>query len=446
MHTKYLVARGHYPALHTSIATAPPRPPYQLLLPLLARWCNEQAAISFVNDSLLTTVCIQYRPGQVAAAVVYLSYLYMGLPRVDTALLETNASVVAGETNSYLRAAASGRSRHCACVQAQQSRWNMAHEGLQSFFFGSLCCQRSVCVQASDAWMVGSLRLPVCDSPTARTTRKATERFSAWRPQCKRARSAHCVCGCRHFPKGRTAPNETFPSPVAPAAGSFSQISLTHPPCNPRDRLALNLYIHTLPGICDIILSLYDEQGAGHATVVVSDIRDMLKQRMMNNAPKAAGASAAGAASPAPPPPPSTAPSPRPTPSRSSRTTADPASSSSSPPPPLPRMATNLGADNNVSSSSSNGAAAAAAGECGFARRETARPVEDARRHHHHHRDPRNSPSRGGGGGVGKSSVKRKTGESGSDLEARGRERGQGSGGGGGDGAAERKRHKASLA
>lgn len=55
-----------------------------------------------MNDSLLTTVCIQYRPRQVAAAVVYLSYLYMGLPRVDTTLLETDISVVAGKTNWLL--------------------------------------------------------------------------------------------------------------------------------------------------------------------------------------------------------------------------------------------------------------------------------------------------------------------------------------------------------
>lgn len=58
-----------------------------------------QAANSFVNDSLLTTVCIQYRPNQVAAAVVYLSYLYMGLPRVDTTLLEVDSTVVAGENS-----------------------------------------------------------------------------------------------------------------------------------------------------------------------------------------------------------------------------------------------------------------------------------------------------------------------------------------------------------
>ncbi|CBN74652.1 Cycline T [Ectocarpus siliculosus] len=54
-----------------------------------------QAATSFVNDSLLTTLCLQYRPKQVAAAVVYLSYLYMGLPRVDTMLLEADVTVVA---------------------------------------------------------------------------------------------------------------------------------------------------------------------------------------------------------------------------------------------------------------------------------------------------------------------------------------------------------------
>lgn len=57
-----------------------------------------QAATSFVNDSLLTTVCVRYRPDEVAAAVVYLSYLYMGLPRVDAKLLDTDETVVAGET------------------------------------------------------------------------------------------------------------------------------------------------------------------------------------------------------------------------------------------------------------------------------------------------------------------------------------------------------------
>lgn len=54
--------------------------------------------MSFVNDSFLTTVCVQREPEEVAAAVVYLSYLYMGLPRVDTTLLDTDLSVVAGET------------------------------------------------------------------------------------------------------------------------------------------------------------------------------------------------------------------------------------------------------------------------------------------------------------------------------------------------------------
>lgn len=75
------------------------------------RRCLGQAATSFVNDSLLTTVCIQYRPGQVAAAVVYLSYLYMGLPRVDTVLLETDGSVIAGETDFL--SSASRCMRHC---------------------------------------------------------------------------------------------------------------------------------------------------------------------------------------------------------------------------------------------------------------------------------------------------------------------------------------------
>ncbi len=53
-----------------------------------------------MNDSLLTTVCLPYGPDEVAAAVVYLSYLYMGLPRVDVALLETDIAVVAGKPAS----------------------------------------------------------------------------------------------------------------------------------------------------------------------------------------------------------------------------------------------------------------------------------------------------------------------------------------------------------
>lgn len=53
-----------------------------------------------MNDSLLTTVCLRYRPADVTAAVVYLSYLYMGLPRVDMALLETDTAVVAGKAAS----------------------------------------------------------------------------------------------------------------------------------------------------------------------------------------------------------------------------------------------------------------------------------------------------------------------------------------------------------
>lgn len=58
---------------------------------------TKQAAISFVNDSLLTTLCLQYCPYDVAASVVYLAYLYMGLPRVNVALLETSEVVVGGE-------------------------------------------------------------------------------------------------------------------------------------------------------------------------------------------------------------------------------------------------------------------------------------------------------------------------------------------------------------
>lgn len=53
--------------------------------------------MSFVNDSLLTTVCLQYAPNQVAAAVVYLSYLYMGLPRVDMDSLKADDMIIAGE-------------------------------------------------------------------------------------------------------------------------------------------------------------------------------------------------------------------------------------------------------------------------------------------------------------------------------------------------------------
>ena len=62
-----------------------------------------QAATSFVNDSLLTTVCVRYRPDEVAAAVVYLSYLYMGLPRVDAKLLDADEAVVAGESRIRCR-------------------------------------------------------------------------------------------------------------------------------------------------------------------------------------------------------------------------------------------------------------------------------------------------------------------------------------------------------
>lgn len=75
---------------HCYVARAPPLSRRRLM--------RVQAATSFVNDSLLTTVCVRYRPDEVAAAVVYLSYLYMGLPRVDAKLLDTDEAVVAGES------------------------------------------------------------------------------------------------------------------------------------------------------------------------------------------------------------------------------------------------------------------------------------------------------------------------------------------------------------
>lgn len=53
--------------------------------------------MSFVSDSLLTTICLQYSAEQVAAAVVYLSYLFLCLPRVEPSLLETDDSVVSSE-------------------------------------------------------------------------------------------------------------------------------------------------------------------------------------------------------------------------------------------------------------------------------------------------------------------------------------------------------------
>lgn len=57
--------------------------------------------MSLVNDSFLTTVCLQYRPYDVAAAVVYLAHLLVSLPRVDVASLNTNESVVMGELGPY---------------------------------------------------------------------------------------------------------------------------------------------------------------------------------------------------------------------------------------------------------------------------------------------------------------------------------------------------------
>lgn len=159
-----------------------------------------------------------------------------------------------------------------------------------------------------------------------------------------------------------------------------------------------------------------------HTTVVVSDIRDMLKQRIKNE--ESAGTAIS------PPPPPATTPSPRPKPSPrpsappSLRAAAEPALSSSS--PALPRMAGNV---------SSNGGV----GSDGRFARKLVRPVEEGKRHEH--RDRQNSPSREEG--VEKSSAKRKSGEGGAGLEGSGKEGGQG-GGDGGVGSVDTKRHKPS--
>ncbi|CAN0137058.1 unnamed protein product [Pylaiella littoralis] len=240
-----------------------------------------QAATCFVNDSLVTTVCIQYRPSQVAAAVVYLSYLYMGLPRVDTTLLETELTVVAD--------------------------------------------------------------------------------------------------------------------------------------------------------ICDTILSLYDERGAGHAKAVVSDIRDMLKQRMTNQV------SAGATISPRPPPlatpPPRPTPSPRPSAPPSLQAMAEPASSSS---PSLPRTPGNTNTTSNVGESVGVGVGVGVGSDGSYARRDPARPVEEGRRHDD--RDRQRSPSREEG--ADKSSVKRKSSEEGTDLQASGEEGARG--GGAGVGSVDTKRHKPS--
>ncbi|CAB1101714.1 unnamed protein product [Ectocarpus sp. CCAP 1310/34] len=269
-----------------------------------------QAATSFVNDSLLTTLCLQYRPKQVAAAVVYLSYLYMGLPRVDTTLLEADVTVVAN--------------------------------------------------------------------------------------------------------------------------------------------------------ICDIILSLYDERGAGHATVVVTDLRDKLKQRIMKNTTAAAGSDAAGSGSTAVSPPPASATittaSPRPTPSSprpttsssSSRATRDHASS-----PSLPLGSNNSSSSNNIAASLVDGGGVDKRGSSGVGggsgssdggqgRGVAGRAVEDSRRHHHTHnrRDPRNSPSKA----VVNPSAKRKSGDGDADLGDAGRSgSAAGAGAGAGAGAVDFKRRKSSA-
>ncbi|CAN0509822.1 unnamed protein product, partial [Ectocarpus sp. 12 AP-2014] len=263
-----------------------------------------QAATSFVNDSLLTTLCLQYRPKQVAAAVVYLSYLYMGLPRVDTTLLEADVTVVAD--------------------------------------------------------------------------------------------------------------------------------------------------------ICDIILSLYDERGAGHATVVVTDLRDKLKQRMMKNAPAAAGAGAAGSGSTAVSPPPASATittaSPRPTPSSprpttsssSSRVTRDHASSPSLPlgsnnssSSSTPNIAASLVDGGGVDQRGSSGVGGGSGSDGGQGRGVAGRAVEESRRHHHTHnrRDPRNSPSKA----AVNLSAKRKSGDGDADFGDAGR-----GGSAAGAGAVDFKRQKSS--
>lgn len=57
--------------------------------------------MSFVNDSLLTTLCLQYEARQIAAAVVFLSYSFMGLPPVETVFLDVDDTVVSGEILRY---------------------------------------------------------------------------------------------------------------------------------------------------------------------------------------------------------------------------------------------------------------------------------------------------------------------------------------------------------
>lgn len=74
-----------------------------------------------MNDSLLTTLCLQYRPFDVAAAVVYLTYLFVGLPRLDTAqlclrrgengVLQTDEFVVGGEIRMLCSRSAHVRTR-----------------------------------------------------------------------------------------------------------------------------------------------------------------------------------------------------------------------------------------------------------------------------------------------------------------------------------------------
>ncbi|CAM9869163.1 unnamed protein product, partial [Ectocarpus sp. 4 AP-2014] len=230
------------------------------------------------------------------------------------------------------------------------------------------------------------------------------------------------------------------------------------------DTTLLEADVTVVADICDIILSLYDERGAGHATVVVTDLRAKLKQRMMmKNAPAAAGAGAAGSGSTAVSPPPASATtttttaSPRPTPSSprpttlsssSSRATRDHASSPSlllgsnnSSSSSTPNIAASLVDVGGVDKRGSGGGVGEGSGSSdgGQERGVAGRPVEDSRRHHHTHnrRDPRNSPSKA----AVNPSAKRKSGDGDADLGDAGR---GGSAAGAGAGAVDFKRQKSS--
>ncbi|CAM9362473.1 unnamed protein product [Ectocarpus fasciculatus] len=226
------------------------------------------------------------------------------------------------------------------------------------------------------------------------------------------------------------------------------------------DTTLLEADVTVVADICDIILSLYDERGAGHATVVVTDLRDKLKQRMMiKNAPAAAAAAAAsgGAGSTSISPPPAgattTTGSPRPTPS-SPRLTASSSSSSSrakgdhASSPLLPRgsNSSSSGSTANVATSlvdgggvekRGSGSVGGGGSDGGQARGVVGRPGEDGRRHHHPHnrRDPRNSPSKA----AVNPSAKRKSGDGDADLGGAGR-----GGSATGAGAVDSKRQKSS--